>query len=281
MLRAKKPEAVEKKLKLFMYGEAKVGKTTAALQFPDSYIIDAEKGAEEKQYRDLMAANRSEIFSTTDIDEVIAEIRTLASAPHRFHTITIDPVTPLYTDLLEKCEKRVGTEWGRHYGAANVIMKRMVNLVLALDMNVIVTAHAKAEYGDEMKRIGTTFDGWRKLDYLFDLIIQLERRGNKRVAIVKGSRIGAFPDGEVFDWSYAEFQRRYGSIIEREGKPQAFATPEQIAEIAQLLTVVKLPEDSVDKWWSKANVDRWEDMPSETIAKCLTFIKGKLPKETV
>jgi len=39
-LKAIKPEAVEKRLKLFVYGESGVGKTTASIQFPNSYIID-------------------------------------------------------------------------------------------------------------------------------------------------------------------------------------------------------------------------------------------------
>ena len=46
VLRARKPEAVYKRLKLFMFGPAGVGKTTAAIQFPNSYIIDCERGAE-------------------------------------------------------------------------------------------------------------------------------------------------------------------------------------------------------------------------------------------
>jgi len=45
-LRARKPESVTKRLKLFMFGPAGVGKTTAAIQFPNSYIIDCERGAE-------------------------------------------------------------------------------------------------------------------------------------------------------------------------------------------------------------------------------------------
>src|SRR4051812_49021638 len=45
-LRARKPEAVTKRLKLFMFGPAGVGKTTAAIQFPNSYVIDCEKGVE-------------------------------------------------------------------------------------------------------------------------------------------------------------------------------------------------------------------------------------------
>ena len=60
MLRARKPEAVTKRLKLFMFGPAGVGKTTAAIQFPNSYIIDCERGAEN--YDKLIAASEG----TTD-----------------------------------------------------------------------------------------------------------------------------------------------------------------------------------------------------------------------
>ena len=43
-LKGIKPEMKEKRLKLFLYGPAGVGKTTAAIQFPQSYIIDMERG---------------------------------------------------------------------------------------------------------------------------------------------------------------------------------------------------------------------------------------------
>ena len=54
MLRARKPEAVVKRLKMFMFGPAGVGKTTAAIQFPKSYIIDGETVAcDEKRSAEL------------------------------------------------------------------------------------------------------------------------------------------------------------------------------------------------------------------------------------
>ncbi|HHX4254290.1 TPA: AAA family ATPase [Legionella anisa] len=49
-LRARKPETIEKRLKVLFYGDAGVGKTTAAIQFPKPYLIDTEKGAENDQY---------------------------------------------------------------------------------------------------------------------------------------------------------------------------------------------------------------------------------------
>ena len=45
-LKAKKPEAIEKRLKMMLFGAASTGKTRAAAQFPYSYFIDSEHGAE-------------------------------------------------------------------------------------------------------------------------------------------------------------------------------------------------------------------------------------------
>ena len=69
-LRARKPEAVNKRLKLFMFGPAGVGKTTAAIQFPNSYIIDCERGTEN--YDKLITSSNSVVYQTVDINDVIA-----------------------------------------------------------------------------------------------------------------------------------------------------------------------------------------------------------------
>lgn len=275
-LRAKKPEAIQKRLKLFMFGEAGVGKTTAAIQFPDAYLIDAERGMEN--YDKTIATSESVVFPTTDIDEVITEVRSLLTEKHDYRTIVIDPITPLYTDLLEKCEKITGTEWGRHYGEANKSMKRLINLLMMLDMNVIMTSHAKAEYGDEMKKIGITFDGWKKLDYVFDLVLQLDRRGPKRFATVRKTRLEAFPDGDSFEWDYKEFIKRVGDTIEQKAEAVALATAQQVTEINGLLEVVTMPDGTTGKWFTKANVDRFEDMTGKQIEGCIKLLKSKVKK---
>lgn len=291
-LRAKKPEAVTKRLKLFMFGPAGVGKTTAAIQFPKSYIIDAEKGTEN--YDKLITASASATFATTDIGEVIAEVRSLATEKHEYRTLVIDPITTLYNDLLDKCEKKVGSEFGRHYQLANKEMKRLANLLMGLDMNVVVTAHAKIEYGTDMKKIGVTFEGWKSLDYIFDLMVQLNRskdfgpdarvdvRSKVRHALVRKTRIETFPDMDIFEWSYQAIEDRYekfagAGILGREAKTVQLATPDQVAKIKELLNAVKLEEGAVEKWFTKAGVEDWEDMPADTIQKCIEFVRAKIP----
>lgn len=276
MLRARKPEAVTKRLKLFMFGPAGVGKTTAAIQFPNSYIIDCEKGVEN--YDKLVTASGSVVFQTTDIHEVIQEVKSLLTEKHDYRTLVIDPITTVYNDLLEKCEQKVGTDFGRHYGEANKTMKRLANLIMALDMNVVVTAHAKTEYGDNLKKLGYTFDGWRQLDYWFDLVVELGKKNKKRFAKVVKTRIDTFPDDEVFEWSYDAISRRYdAAVLERQAQAIVLASPEQVAEIKALLSLVRLPEGTVDKWFAKVGVDMWEDMPADVIAKCIEFIKNRFP----
>src|SRR6266571_338101 len=108
MLHARKPEAVTKRLKLFMYGPAGVGKTTAAIQFPNSYVIDCERGAEN--YDQLITQSGSAVFQTNDINEVIAEVKSLLTVKHDYRTLVIDPITTVYNDLLEKSEMKVGSD---------------------------------------------------------------------------------------------------------------------------------------------------------------------------
>lgn len=274
-LRAKKAESVQKRLKLFMFGPAGVGKTTAAIQFPRSYIVDAEKGSEN--YDRLINASGSVVFHTNDMHEVVAEVKSLLTEKHDFRTLVIDPVTTLYNDLLEKSELKVGSEFGRHYGEANKVMKRLANLIMALDMNVVITAHAKVEYGDKLQKLGYTFDGWKQLDYLFDLVIQLDKRAKKRFGVIKKTRIESFPDGDSFEWSYDAIKERYdGTTLEREAQAITLAAPDQVQQIRDLLQTVRVDDDWVTKCLSKAGVEDWADMPSEKIQKCIDQLTAKI-----
>ncbi len=291
-LRAIKPTAIEKRLKALFYGMAGVGKTTAAINFPRPYLIDTEKGAENSQYISILENKGGAVFQTNDFDDLIKEVTALLKEKHEYKTLIIDPLTTLYNDLLDKCANQLkssskekdatGTEFGRHYGEANKKMKHLLNLLLRLDMNVIITAHSKNEYAGNMSVVGTTFDCYKKLDYLFDLVFEIQKRGKERVGIIKKSRIEAFPDGETFPFSYDEIAKRYGrDILEREAKAEVLASKEQIARLKELIDLYKEPEELVQKWLDKANAVTFEEVSEEIMKKLLIHMenKSKLTKE--
>ena len=275
-LRAIKPEAVEKRLKALFYGAAGTGKTTCSISFPRAYFIDTERGAENSQYTNLLIQNGSSIFQTTDFDEVLKEVMSLLTEKHEYKTLVIDSLTNVHNDLMDKMALRVGTEFGKHYSEANKKMKQLCNLLLRLDMNVIITSHAKNEYGSNMMVLGTTFDCYKKLDYLFDLVFEIQKLGHERVAITKKSRIAGIPDGETFTFSYEDIAKRYGrEILERDAKPVILSTPDQILEINRLILINKITPEVTQKWLDKANCETFADMPSEAIQKCIDFLRTK------
>jgi AAA domain len=289
-LRAKKPETIEKRLKALFYGAAGVGKTTCAIQFPRPYLIDTEKGATNEQYVRMLQQSGGVIFQTADFDELLKEVKSLLTEKHEYKTLVIDPLTTLYHDLLDKAAKeRIsdkdpdGTAFGGHYGMANKKMKQLLNLLLRLDMNVIITSHAKNEYGQNLAVLGQTYDCYKKLDYLFDLVFEIQKRGPQRVALIKKSRVESFKESDVFPFSYEEVAKRYGlHILEKEAQAEELASPEQVAEIIRLIELLRVPEESVDKWLKKGESDNWEEMNSNSIQAVidhlLKVINGKEKK---
>ncbi len=279
-LKAKKPAMIESRLKALFYGCAGVGKTMAAIQFPRPYIIDTEGSTNKPQYVRAIEKVDGAVLMTVDFDEMVNEVRELLTTKHEYKTLVIDSLTLLYNDLLEKAERKVGTDFGRHYGEANKRMKQLLNLLFRLDMNVIITSHSKNEYGANLSVLGQTFDCYKKLDYLFDLVFEIQKRGAHRVGLVKKSRIEAFPDSESFPFSYDEIAQRYGRhILERDAVAQELSTSDQVKEMIRLIDLLKVPEETYQKWLDKANSEGWEDMPKDSIQKCIDHLRSKIQGE--
>jgi hypothetical protein len=281
-LRGVKPEAIQKRLKAFFYGEAGAGKTTCAISFPKPYLIETEGGAENDAYIKRLQDSGALVYCTSDFDEVMDEIKSLMSDDHAYKTLVIDPLTHVYDGLVEKCgaDKKIGTEFGRHYSEANRRFKQMMKLLARLDMNVIITSHAKKEYGDNMVVKGITFDCYKKLDYLFDLVVEVQMRGDQRVGIVKKTRIESFPYSEVFPFSYEEIARRYGSdVLERKAVAANLATDEQVMSIKHLVSVLKIDQSTITKILQKEDVDDFSYLSSAYLQKCIDKLKLKIQGE--
>jgi hypothetical protein len=282
-LRGKIPSKVEKRFKGLFYGVSGSGKTTCSLQFPKPYFIDTEKGATNDQYIDLLVQGGGNYFFTQDFDDLEKEVKELANVKHDYQTLVIDPITNIYNNLLERCEKSVGSSHGKHYGEANKKFKRLIDLLLRLDMNIVITSHTKNEYGDKLVVLGQTFDAYKKLDYLFDLVIEVKATSaTKRMGTVRKSRITTFPLLEEFEFSYPVLSAKYDKkMLEKSSVPLNLITDQTLSVLKETFKKLNYSGEQIDRLLSKKNLS---DLSELTEAEALAFIdkmKTKEEKENV
>lgn len=288
-LKAVNPKAAEpSKPKILIFGKSGVGKTWTSLDFPKVYYIDTEGGADLAHYTDKLERSGGVYFGpdqgSLDFITVIEQVQALATEKHEHKTLVIDSITKIFNTEIVKEAERLGDKnaFGADKKPAIAMMRKLISWLARLDMNVILVAHEKPQWGTDAKgersEVGQTFDAWDKLEYELHLCLNIIKAGDKRIAKVRKSRLLQFPDTSTLPWSYLDFAERYGKdVIEKKGKQITLANEDQLKELKKLLDVVKIPEGEIDKWFTKANVSKFEEMDSETIAKTINYLKGVRP----
>lgn len=287
-LRAVAPQNVEpSKPKVLVFGAPGVGKTWVSLDFPSVYYVDTEGGADLNHYREKLKHAGGVYFGpdqgSLDFEAVIGQVQALATEQHQFRTVVFDSITKLWNTALSEEQERLGEKdaFGAYKKAPIRQMTRLVRWVNRLDMNAIFIAHQKDLWGKsdggQREAIGVTFDCHDKLEYDLHLVLNVFKAGPKRRARIGKSRLTGFPEGETFEWSYADFAERYGrDVIEKQATQLVIASPEQVAEVERLLGVVKMPDDWAAKCLKKAGVEEWSEMDAELIEKVIASLKERL-----
>ena len=288
-LKAKQPSQVQPgHTKALVFGASGVGKTWFTLTFPRPYYIDTEGGADLRHYQQRLEAAGGAYMGpqegSLDFATVIEQMQALATERHEFRTLIIDSITKLYQTTIANEAERLGDKdaFGASKKPAIGWMRRLVNWSQKLDMNVLFVAHEVTEWGTDPKtgqraEIGKVADVWDKLIYELDLTLQAVKRGPARVAIVRKSRLTGFEDQAQFPLDFAEFATRYGKdFIEAAPKQITLATKDQLAEIRRLLETVKVTEQEIEKLFTKASVDRWEELTTEQAAATVAWLAKKV-----
>lgn len=289
-MRGKDPKLAKlPKPKIAIFGAAGVGKTWGALDFPKCYYIDAEGGASLPHYTDKLKKAGALYIGpedgADDPDVIIEEVKELATKKHDRNTVILDAYSHVFNSMLLKEYQRLVDKgqdpegfFGRDKKPGIAFSRKLSMWVKKLDLNVILVCHSRDEW-KEGKVVRQTFDGWEKLDYDLNLILQISKQGPRRVAKTMKSRFEQFPEGEVFDWGYTVFAERFGhDTLEADAAPITLATPGQVLELEHLIESVNFNRELIQKWKEKADVDSWSEMDTDDIKKCITFLKSKLPK---
>lgn len=293
-LKAIKPQDVEpKRIKMLVFGKAGVGKTWTALSFPNCYYIDTEGGASRPQYMERLAKSGGAYFGreqgSGDFHRVIEEVKTLATEKHDYKTLVIDSFSKLFSseiaqaiDGMIKQKKDITNTYGSEKKKAVSMSKTLLDWVDRIDMNVILICHEKPLYSDDKNKsiIGTTFDGWDKIDYELDLAVNISRQGGSYYANIAKSRVEDFKYGGQVPWSYKSFSELYGKdIIEKDSEAIELATPDQMSELKELLGKWTPPEGWVAGTLEAAKAEKFSEVDKNKMSKILEYINNKLKGE--
>jgi len=62
-------------------------------------------------------------------------------------------------------------------------------------------------------------------------------------------------------------------IFAKQSIPEKLATVEQVNEITRLIDLLKISEETYQKWLNKAKSETWKEMPQDAIQKCIDHLK--------
>lgn len=243
----KKAESLEKRPKIFIYGDFGTGKTPLALSMPGVVMIDTEKGSEP--YNDQFDFH---VLPANNSDEISNAVDWLLKNKHPYKTLVIDPITVYWESLQKKwsdifLKRNKGSKGfkfdfydlqSKDWMVIKTEYKDFMRKLSSLDMNLVVTAREKTKYkeGTFMVGDGVTFDGEKSLPYLFDTVIHLHKDKNgKRIATCLRDRNRKIPEG-LFDPSYEALENLIGKkVLNRKVKSVAYITSDQKKTLCEFL----------------------------------------------
>lgn len=297
-LKAKAPEEVKPgHSKILIFGAPGAGKTWFGLSLPKPILFMNEPGNDLPHYMARLQKAGGGYFGpedgSCDFDEVLEQIKALATEKHQYETLVIDSITKLFQIAVANEAERLGDRdaFGASKKPAIAKMRKLINWLMRLDMNVVMIAHQTTEWGlvnGQRQEIGKMPDCWDKLLYEMNLILRIEHvTQGIRQAVVTKSRLLGFPEFSRFalqekdlDVGYQNFSERYGrDYIEAKPKTIELCTADQIEKIDHLVSVFKLADGEMDKVLTKAGVDEIKDLSVEQADKVIQWLENKIKGE--
>jgi hypothetical protein len=288
-LRAKKPEVNQSRFKALLYADKGAGKTHFCCSFPDSYYIDTEGLEDYEHFVNMIKKNNGDLIYLTEMSEIIKEVKDLLSIKHNYKTVIIDSVSFPYAwlaqmeaeRLAQKSPNAEGTEFGANLAKAKRLTFQLGMLLSRLDMNVIVVAHEKSKFIDN-KDAGKTYDVNEKMAYSLGSVLNMRLYGKSRKLFIEKSRYTQLKTGDTldFDDGYQVIENLFGrEIFAREAKVFELASVDQVNEINRLIELLKISDETVQKWKMSAKTETFETMDKEKIQKCIEHLNSKLKGE--
>lgn len=210
---AKKATLNDANIKVLVWGESGSGKSRFALSAPNPLVVDLEGSTrlyanEFDFYKAEVDVNNSESKNpATLVKNIIKEINNNLYPDRK--TLVIDPLTDLLDCIENICAEEYQKQIGKKITDLNAVQKtkwyayRKETSRIILDklkntqMNLILIARSKNMWDTKdgkLQPVGQTYDCLDIVEYLMDIVINLEKTQEGIIAKVKKSRLANLPD---------------------------------------------------------------------------------------
>src|SRR6516162_9254758 len=129
--------------RITVYGPESAGKTSLAVQFPDTLIVDTEDGSTHQNVARIQTPTEETFFQA---------LRALASESHHYKTVAIDTVTNVEQFIRERVLKRHKMRniedfgYGRGYTYVreefNAFLTGYLDRFILAGINVVIVSHS-------------------------------------------------------------------------------------------------------------------------------------------
>lgn len=209
---AKKATLNDANIKVLVWGESGSGKSRFALSAPNPLVIDLEGStrlyAEEFDFfkAEIDSNNKQAANPAALVKNIINEIHQNEYSDRK--TLVIDPLTDLLDYLEQFCAEEYEKQTDKKISDLNAVQKskwyayrremarKFLNMLKDVNMNVILVARSKAiwdKLDGKMQPVGQTYDCLEIVEYLMDIVINLEKTSEGTIAKVKKSRLANLP----------------------------------------------------------------------------------------
>lgn len=282
----KTPPVKPERLIVLIAGESGTGKSFWVANLKNALIFDTDLGGGLAYLDARIARNGSERIEVGSYPEVMAAIeqRRKTGELRKYNWIGIDHLTTLQQEAVLRHNPTGGEDYGKSYDRATREWRKIRQLVRVGDFNLVCTAHLKSKY-EKQQVVGITADASKNIGADMMIVLHLKRRPDgaypSTAHVEKWRRDPDDPRGQVpstFPFTLEKVIEMHGQPLDAERAEVPMATADQVAAIRDLVSVVKIDEAVVERWFKKAGAEDWDDFTRDDLAKCIAHVQSLLPK---
>jgi hypothetical protein len=265
-------------------GDSGTGKSYAVANLHNALIFDTDLGGGLAYAQARIDRNRSRRVEAGSFLEIFDYLKRNSRDLKDLTTVAIDHLTTLHAEAVLRHNPEMKEDYGKSYDIASREWKKLREVIRRQDFNIICTAHTKSKY-EQGKAVGITTDAAKNIEADMSIVLRLSRTDKypSNAWVQKWRRDPEDPRGLIpssFPFTVGDFERLAGPGLFTPREPAKLASEEQVTEVKKLLTVAKVEDADIAKWFKAAGAEAWEEFSAERIDKAISYVRKLIQEAT-